>query len=224
MPALPPYVPTKDADVDNWATNFSTLLTAAPATYGLVAADATTVAAARLSWHTAYLAAISPSTRTPTTVAAKNVARVNMLAVLRPYAQTISLNAGVSSGNKTAIGVNPRTSVPTPIAAPATNPVLTVDQALTLQHVLRYRDSLSSPSVKSKPYGVVQIQIFAATSATPITDPTLIAFKDQTTKSPALVSWQAGDKGKTAYYTARWVTRAGLVGPFAPIVSFVVAA
>lgn len=223
MPALPPYIPAKDAALDNWANNFSTLITAGPGTYGLVAADAVTIAAAFASWHTAYQAAISLATRGPATVATKNTQRINMLAVLRPYAQTISLNAGVSPTNKTALGINPRTSTPTPITAPATNPVLTIDQALTLQHVVRARDSIASPSVKSKPYGVVQMQLFAATSTTPITDPALIPFKQVTTKSPLIVEWSSGDKGKIAYYTARWATRSGLVGPFSPIASFTVA-
>ena len=52
------------------------------------------------------------------TVQAKNTERVMVLATCRPYAQAISLNAGVTAGNKIALGVNPRTSVPQPITAP----------------------------------------------------------------------------------------------------------
>jgi hypothetical protein len=223
MPALPPYIPAKDAGLNSWAVNFSTLLTASPGTYGLVSADATAVAGVVAAWVAAYGLVTSPSTKTKSTVAAKNVARVNMLAVMRPYAQQISLNAGVTSGNKTAIGVNPRTSTPAPITAPTTYPVLTISQSLALTAIVQYRDQLASPSVKSKPYGVVQIQIFAMASTTVITDPTLLPLKTQTTKSPLSISWPSGAKGEIAYYAARWVTRAGLVGPWSPIVNFVVA-
>lgn len=224
MPALAPYIPNRDADLQTFAQNFSTLITASPASYGLVAGDATAIASAYTSWNTAYLAAVNPSTRTPVTVAAKDVAKTSLLATIRPYAQTISLNAGVSSGNKIALGVNPRTSTPTPIATPTTNPVLDVTQALPLQHVLRYRDSTASPSVKSKPYGVIQCQIFAQASATPITDPAAIAFKQAVTKAPALLTFDSADVGKKIYYAARWVTRSGKVGPFSPITSFTLAA
>src|SRR5262249_27678925 len=154
----------------------------------------------------------------------KNDARIALLATVRPYAQLVANNAAVSSSDKLALGINPRTSVPTPIATPTTNPVLTIDTATPLGHVLRYRDSIGSPTSKGKRYGAVQIQVFAVTSATPITDPTLLPLKLATTKSPALVSWDAGDAGKTAYYAARWITRTGKVGPFSPIINFIVAA
>lgn len=223
MPAPAPYIPNKDSLLNTWAQNFSGLITATPATYGLVAGDATTIAGAYTTFNTAYLAAINPSTRTPQQVSAKNTAKVTLLATVRPYAVTISLNAGVSSANKIALGVNPRTSVPTPITAPTTAPVLTLVSAPPLQHICRYRDETASPSVKSKPYGVVQVQIYATASATPVTNPALLDFKGVSTKSPFLVAWDSGDKGKQAYYAARWITRKGLVGPWSTVVDFTVA-
>ena len=35
------YLPTREPELRDWVVNFSNLITAAPATYGLVAADAT---------------------------------------------------------------------------------------------------------------------------------------------------------------------------------------
>lgn len=224
MPALPPYIPARDADFNNWITNFNSLLTASPSTYGLIAADATAVDTVTDAWVAAYTAAIDPSTRTPVTVQAKDDARIDAQTTVRPYAQLISLNPGVLSANKIAIGVNPRTSTPAPITAPTTNPTVAITAAAPFVHVLRYRDSLASPSVKSKPYGVIQVQIFAKVSATAITDPELLPLKVQTTKSPTQVEWSADDVGSQAYYAARWVTRTGLVGPWSPVVSFTVAA
>lgn len=224
MAALPPYIPPRDVDLDTWSANFSTLLTASPATYGLTAADATAVAAVVASWHAAYLLVTSPTTKTATTVSAKNVARILMLATVRPYSIQISLNAGVSPSNKVAIGVSPRTSVPVPIPAPVTAPSVTINTALPLQHVLRYRDELSSPTVKAKPYGAIGIQIFGAASATVISSPDSLLYLATDTKSPLLVTWDEAQKGKTAYYAARWVTRRGLVGPWSPIITFTIAA
>lgn len=223
MPSLAPYIPNRDTDFNDWSGNFSTLITASPGSYGLVAADAVAIAAATATWAAAYASAINPSTRTPTTVSAKNTAKINLLAIDRPYATTISANAGVSSGNKIALGVNPRTSVPAPITAPTTAPVLSLVSAPPLQHICRYRDETASPSVKSKPYGVVQIQIFANTSITAITDPALLDFKGVSTKSPFLVAWDSEDRGKQAYYAARWITRTGLVGPWSTVADFTVA-
>lgn len=222
MPA--PYIPAKDAQLDAWANNFSTLITAGPGTYGLLAADAVAIAALFTTWHAAYNVAKSPSTRTPTTVQAKNIARANLLATCRPYAQTVANNAGVSSANKIALGVNPRTNPPAPIAAPTTNPNLTIVSASTLTQVIRSRDSMAAPSVKAKPAGAVALQLYGTASATPVTDPTALKFLGLQTKTPFQVSWTSGDAGKQAYYAARWVTRTGLVGPWSSIVSFTVAA
>lgn len=223
MPALPSYIPTRDADLANWADNFNTLLTASPSTYGLVAGDATAVDAVVVPFITAYSAAINPGTRTPVTISAKDDAKILMLATVRPYAINVSLNQGVITSDKIDLGVNPRTSTPTPITAPTTNPIISIVNATPLQHVLRYRDETASPTVKAKPYGVTQLYLYGTASATPITDPAVLLFLGSRTKSPALIEWQAGDVGKTAYYAARWATRTGEIGPWSPIVSFTVA-
>lgn len=223
MPALPGYIPSKQADLVTWADNFSDLITAAPGTYGLIAADAAAISGVVNTYLTAYALALNNTTRTPVTVAAKDTAQINMLDLVRQYAVTISLNAGVLTADKIAVGVNPRTSTPTPIATPATSPVLSITNALPLQHVLRFRDELASPSVKAKPYGVTQIQIYGQVSPTIIYDPAAIAFKQIATKSPFLVTWDSGDAGKIAYYAARWQTRSGLVGPWSTVQAFTVA-
>jgi hypothetical protein len=224
MPALAPYIPSKDSQLDLWLANFSTLITAAPATYGLLVGDATAIAAAVLAWHNAYLLVTSPTTKTASTVSDKNTQKVTVLAIVRPYAQQISNNACVTSANKIALGLNPKTSTPVPITAPTTNPVLTVQSAPNLAVIIRYRDSVASPSVKSKPYGVVGVQIYCSQSATPITDPTLLAYNQTATKSPLQITYLSGDVGKQSYIAARYITKKGLFGPWSPIINFTVAA
>lgn len=224
MPAVAPYIPPKDANFDNWFGNFSTLITASPTTYGLSSGDASTIAAAYASWHAAYLLVTSPTTKTASTVAAKNSAKVVGLATARPYAINISLNPGVSSANKIAVGVNPRTSTPSPITPPVTNPVLVFQSGSNLSIILRYRDSAASPSVKSKPYGVKSIQLFGLVSVTPVTDPLLMFLRVTGTKSPLTDVFGSGDAGKQCYYAARWATQRGLYSPWSPLVNFTVPA
>jgi len=222
MPTPAPYIPPRDGELLTWADNFSALITASPATYGLSAGDAVAIASPVTAFDSAYSAAIDPSTRTPVSVQAKNDAKIDLLATIRPYAINISLNAGILSADKIAVGVNPRTSTPAPISAPTTSPVLSIISAPPLQHILRYRDEEASPSVKAKPYGVMQIQIYASVSVTPITDQNTLALKLVDTKSPLLVEWLPADAGKQAYYAARWVTRKGLTGPWSTIVAMTV--
>lgn len=216
------YLPTRDADLVTWANNFSTLLTASPSTYGLIAADATAVAAAVGPYVAAYAVSQAPETRTPVTVSDKDTAKINMLDVVRPYAVGISLNAGVLTADKIAIGVNPRTAGLTPIVAPTSAPVVSLIGATYLQHLLRYRDEGAPSTSRAKPVNVVQIQIFAAVSATVISDPETLPLKTTATKVPVVVEWDSSDQGKPAYYASRWITRTGLVGPWSTITPIIV--
>jgi hypothetical protein len=86
--------------------------------------------------------------------------------------------------------------------------------------VFRYRDNLASPSVKAKPFGAIAAVVMFKLSATPITDPTLLLYGGNITKSPFTLPLP-GSAGQTVYVAARWVTKKGLLGPWGPITSFV---
>lgn len=227
--ATAPYIPDRDTDYDSWLLNFTTKLTADPATYGLVPADAVNCAAQYTAWHAAYLLGggtyhtpVNPATKTVETTQAKVDARVASLAVVRPYAQLISRNAGVLASDKLSIGVNPRTSTPTPIPTPTSNPILSLVGATPWGHTLGYKDSAAITG-KAKAFGAIQMELHCLVSATVIDDPAAIPYLGDYTKSPLAVSFSAEDVGKQAYYVARWKTRTGLVGPWSAIVNFTVA-
>ena len=224
MAALPPYVPSQDAKLANWAENLSTLITANPGMYGLVAADAVTIAAAVAAFQAAYTLVTSPTTKTAQSVSDKNTQRVLMLQTVRPYAQQISLNAGVSSADKIALGLNPRTSTPSPITPPVSNPVLVFQSAGNLTLALRYRDSAAGVSVKAKPYGVTSCEVYGLVSATPVTSPETLMHLVSATKSPLTIQRPSSDAGKQLYLAARWKTRTGGYSPWSPIVNFTVPA
>jgi len=222
MAQAAPYIPRRDTDLNSWLANFSTLLSASPATYGQTSGTAATVATAVAAWSAAYALVTSPSTKTAATVSAKDTERVNVLATVRPVAQNISLNPAVASTDKTAIGVNPRQNSPQPITPPTTYPILSVQAGAALQLYVRYRDSAASPSVKSKPYGVQFVAIASATSATAITDPTMLTSVFNATKSPTLLQFGPADGGKQCYMAGFYVLRNGKKSGFGPITSFTV--
>jgi hypothetical protein len=222
MPSTAPYIPPRDADLNNWLVNFSSLLTANPPLYGQSSATAATVAAAVSSWSAAYVLVTSKSTKTGDAVQAKDTQKVLVLQTVRPVAQNISLNAGVASSDKIAIGVNPRTSSPTPITPPSTYPILLIQAGASGQLYVRYRDSAASPSVKSKPYGVQFVVLSFVTSPTPITDPSLLTNHVNVTKSPYLLQFSGSDPGKQCYLSGYYVLRNGKISGPGPIVSFTV--
>jgi hypothetical protein len=220
------YIPAKDADFNNWFSNFKTLIAASPTTYGLVAGDATAITAQWTAWSAAYTAATDPSTRTTPTVAAKTAARAAAEAVIRPYAVSISQNAGVTDEDKAAVGVTIRKTVPTPVPPPTTTPALVLVAGGHLFHQLRYYDT-STPTTKAKPAGAIGIEIWRSVGTVAATDPSQATYIGTWTKSPNVSSFAPGDVGKVATYWARWSTRGGAggqsqTGPWSPSLTLAV--
>lgn len=151
MPANPPYLPSTDADLDNWATNFSALITAAPGDYGLAAPDAVAIAAVRLTFNAALTAALDPVTRTPVTIAAKDSAKFAMLAVVRPFATQIASNAAVSNPDKTAVGVTVKVLTRTRASVVGVAVVITQDSISPTCWMIRYQNPATPTSKKLPP-------------------------------------------------------------------------
>jgi hypothetical protein len=221
-----PYIPPRDVDLVTWADNFSALITAAPATYGLVAGDATIIAAAVVAWDAAYALAVNPTTRTPTTVAAKNTAKQAMLPILRTYASQIRLNAGVADADKIALGLNLPNNNPSPIPAPSTQPILNVTNAEPLRHVMRFRDTGSPSSSRAKAPNTIGMELWRFIGTAPATDPTTATFYGMAVKVPFNSEFTSDDAGKLATYFGRWANRAGsagnniaLVGPWSAAIT-----
>lgn len=207
-----PYIPPRDVDLVNWADNFSALITAAPATYGLAPADASIIAAAVSAYDSAYADATNPGTRTPVTIAAKNTAKLAMLPILRTYASQIRLNPGVANMDKVDLGLNLPNNSPAPIPAPSTIPVITIINATPLRHTMKFRDEVASPTSRAKAPLTIGMELWRVIDTVGKTDPDLASFYGTMVKVPFVSEFDAGDVGKVATYFGRWVNRAGAVG------------
>lgn len=214
-----PYIPPTDSGLNTWAANFSAVIAASPATYGLATGDATAITSAYNLYHAAYLLATNPTTRTAPTVAAKDVQKAASLITFRQYAILIGANAGVSDMAKSAAGLTVRATGRTPIPAPGTAPILGFVGATPLVQTLKYSDT-STPTTKAKPFGALQLELWV--DIQPIGTPGVLAnavFIGLQTKSPLAVNFLTANVGKVANYWGRWVTRRGLVGPWSALLS-----
>jgi hypothetical protein len=217
------YLPSRDAELGQWATNFSTLISASPPTYGLAAGDATTIAA-YVNAFTAALAVVNnPATKTKATVANKDGARAAMLDIVRPYAIQVRNNNGVSNADKTALGLTLPDKTPTSIPPPSSSPLLNVVGATQGQHTLRYADA-NTPDSRKKPFGAIGLQVFVAVASGVVNDPAAARFKTFVTRQPYGVSFSPADNGKLATYFARWQNRKGETGPWSSAVTFTIVA
>lgn len=220
MAALPP---TADGPLDMWASNFKTLIAANPTTYGLVAADGTALTNAFNSWHSAFLAATNPTTRTKATVETKNVQKTNLLSVVRGYAATIRVNKAITNELKIGLGLHVRDAVPTPVPPPSTYPTLTILEPMRGVQDLRARDS-ASPDRRAKPAGTAGMLLFRAVGAAAVSDPSDASFLAFAGKTDLAFTFDPTDNGKTATYFARWTNSKGEVGPWSPAASMPIAA
>jgi hypothetical protein len=216
-----PYIPTKDNEFSVWSANFALVLSTAYAAYGLAASDATAISAADATWQAAYAVATTEATRTKVTVAAKDLARNQCKALERGYANVIQANSGITQDQKADLGLTIRDTTKSPIPAPTTSPILTIVGATPGQLTVRYADQ-NTPSARKKPVGAIALQLFAATSATVISDPSTLPLKASVTRNPVGLDFVSGDAGKTAYIAGRWITRRGLVGPWSAIATYIV--
>ena len=216
-----PYIPPKDNAFAVWAENFAAVLAINYAAYGLAASDAASISAANATWQAAYAVATTDSTRTKVTVAAKDLARNQCKALMRGYAGVIQANSGITQDQKADLGLTIRDPHPTPVPTPTTSPLLTIVGATPGELTVRYADQ-NTPASRAKPSGAIALQMFAAASATVITDPNTLPLKDTFTKNPTAITFDSSDAGKTAYIAARWITRRGLVGPWSAIATYIV--
>lgn len=218
-------IPTRDAEYDAFLFNWKTILTATPALYGMLAADAVAISAAYTSWHAAYVAASNLLTRTRSTVATKDSEKILSLSLLREQYNVIKANPSVLDANKVAIGVRVSDPVPTPIPTPTTNPVMAVIPSGTLQQLINMVD-VTTPTTRAKPAGVVGALVVRAIrlATSPISEPencTLLGFY---TRTPFYVTeFGPSDTGKVADYFARWTNAKGEEGPWSPVASATIA-
>ncbi|HMP07018.1 MAG TPA: hypothetical protein PJ982_11750 [Lacipirellulaceae bacterium] len=221
--AQPDYIPAKDADLDAWALNFSTLITAAPTAYGLVSGQATTFATLRTAFTNSLLLATDPPTRTPVTVAAKDTARALLVTNARQLAAIVQGFPAITPTQLAALGLTVRQTIPTPIPAPVTQPVLSIIGNAGQVVTFNYHDS-TTPLARAKPYGVIGVQVQYKLGATPPSgwgDGVMAATFG---RSPYRVVMPPTAVGQIVHFNARYVTRRGLVGPINSTVTTVVAA
>lgn len=214
------YIPSTDSGLVDWGDNFATLITADPPRYGLDTTAALAIQSAQDTYAAAFALGgsigrvpVNPTARSPVTVAAKDAAKVAARTLFRTYAAQIRLNPGVTNDDKIALGLNLPNNNPSPIPVPASWPVLSVLSGGPLSLTLKYHDSTIGVG-KAKAAGVLQMQLVATPSATPIASPDGQPIRFLVTKVPQLLVFDSGDGDKTAYMWGRWVTRRGLVGPW----------
>ena len=217
------WLDTSDGPLLTFATDFSSKVTATPTAFSLTAGDATSLASLVSGFSTALAAANDPATRTKVTVAAKQTAKILLVADIRALAKRVQASPTVTPAQKASLGLPIHSSSHTPQPAPSTEPVLSVVATNNLSNTFNVHDILT-PTRRAKPANAAELQVFDWPGDNAPADKSLWRFRGSFTKAQFALAYDPADAGKPVNVAARWANRKGEVGPFSdPVVGIIAA-
>jgi hypothetical protein len=219
------FIPAKDADFNNWLSNFATYALAHATALGLSTAQGETLQNDQTLWDAAYDAHLVEVQTAKVKTQSKNQTRKSATANLRALIRQLQANPNVTDEQRLALGIPVRKTGKTPVPAPSTRPVTEVERIEEFAHTLRIFDSASNKS--AKPEGVelaeVRMKILPAGTPAPV-DPSELDFAGTVSTTRMRHTFGASDAGKTAYYRLRWLNPRGEAGDWGPQTSATIAA
>lgn len=210
------YLPTREADLNQWAKNFDEKITAAPTEYGLTAAQATAFNALYTAFTDAWGAANANSTRTPSVIVTKNDAKQALIdgdGGIRKLVKIIQAYPGTTDTERSDLGLTIPDTGPTPVPAPAEAPQLDVVARFNRTIKIRLHDA-SSPTSRGKPATVATATVFWAIGPAAPADMTGWTFYTNTGKTVVDVEFpDTVAAGAQVWITAFWSNAKGESGP-----------
>lgn len=208
----------KDADIVAGSANFASLISASAATYGLTSAQSTAFGALNVTLQSAYTAAVTPETRTPVAIEAKNQALLNMRRSAVNLSKIIYSTLTVNDSQLIALGLLPR-NVPTPRPVPTTPPQ--VDVISTFGRTAKVRVSDPTSERRGLPFGATGANIYSYVGAVAPTDPREYHYEGVTTRATAdIVFPNSVPSGATVWISAQWVSARGQLSVGSTPISF----
>jgi hypothetical protein len=210
--------PTNDDEFDTFQSQFVSVVSANPATYGVTPDDVTALKAAQAVWVAKFPAHTKAHADAVTATHAKDVARTGFEAPLRAAAHKVNSTAGKDNSVRVAAGLHPRDHVQSTIGAPTTRPLGRVETRGNHTLVLHFVDE-ATPTKTAKPHGVHGAQVYTHVGDPAPADWTGFTFMALDTRTPYVDVHPAADAGKTAYYMLRWANAKGETGPWSDVIS-----
>jgi len=219
------YIPHGQAVFFNWQDNYVNVLVAESAVWGIPPADLTALQALQTTYVNSYHTGSKEQklTRTSGQTQAFRTAQKNYVTGIRNFnSRWISRNPLVTDAQKVDLGVTVRDTVPTRINAVDFAPRLFIDKISGGMHTLRFRNP-EEPAGKKMPKGQ-KIILRTAVGEADIPENEIIWSGIKTvTRFLYDVHYTAGDKGKTAYYSACYESTRGEHGPWSDVINAIIA-
>ncbi len=213
-------IPTKDRELQKFALQGKAVLLADGANYGFDSDDINAIIGAVDEYDTSYREHIELHARARAARQRKDAARKKLKKILGAFISMMRLRPEISEVKFVALGVKPTDRVKTPINAPKTPPVFTIDYAQAW-HILRFWEE-GSERRRRKPKGVIGAEIYVNIGGE---RDDLASYRLQTTAVGGnhIFRYSQTDVGKQVHYYMVWITRRGARSPKSPIQSATIA-
>lgn len=210
---MPDFLPTREAELVTWSTNFNTLINDTPTAYGLTAAQGTAYEAFHNAFVNAYAEAQNPSTRTPSNIVAKNEAMTNLKANARLLAGIVQKFPATTNAQRADLGLTLKSDEQSPINPPTDSPGMDIVSAVVRTVKVRMHD-VANPTRRGKPAGVSGASVFSYVGATPPAEIAAWKFEGNTTRTTFDVQFDAAvASGSTVWICAFWYNPRAQSGP-----------
>lgn len=208
------FIPTNDLAFEDWAQNFSQIITADPVVLGLTAGIATTLAGKLTSYSSAVAAATAGPTRGESTIHAKDVARDDLEKYCRQLARMIQGQITVTDQQRVDLRLPVRDVHPSPRPAPDAAPGVQIVQVNGRSVLIRLSDAATGRH--AKPANVDGANVFSFIGPTPPAPEDVSAwnFEGTTSRTKFVVNFPSSvANGTTVWLTAYWFNERKQSGP-----------
>jgi hypothetical protein len=214
------FLPSREAELVTWSNNFNALLSANGPTYGILPAQSAAYTVLHDAWISAYQTASDNSTRTPSAITAKNLAKEALIEDvngIRKLVGIIQEFPGTTNVMRRDLEITVRDTEPTPAPVPSAAPGLSVVSAVGRTVTIRMRDT-ENPDSRGRPPGVDGATVLSYLGSTPPAPEDIAAwtFEGNSGRTTMSITFPPTvQSGATVWLTAFWFNTRKESGPSA---------
>ncbi len=204
------FIPQSHDAFFTWQSELYDRLMEKQGSFKIDEAKAKPLTAAKSNYDKAFGRAGNPDSANRADRVERNRCEKEYKAEIRKYInENIRYNSNVGDYDRQYLGLNIPDTTPTPVAIPATHPVLSIDFSQPLQHTVHIKDELLDSN--RKPEGVRECEIWYAIAEEQPKVSELL-YVGSSSKSTFLVEFDSDDEGKKVWYRAKWINTRGQHG------------
>jgi hypothetical protein len=212
------YIPGPDSEFDSFQVQYVTYFNANAVTWGYGLPETGAMSTAQTNWANSYAAHLNAVAAALAAKSVKDQRRGELEDEIQLRTGEIQVNSATTDTHRASLGITIADTIPTPVAAPTSSPVMQVDTSQRLQVTVSFADE-GTPTSKAKPAGVIGCEIWMKTDGAAPTDLDDCEFVTLDTRTPHMIAFDGADAGKAVHFIGRWVSTRGDKGPISETVS-----